>query len=104
MKEITIEKGWYFSAGTTYGWADEHSREGVGINLVYFNDPGTLTVHVKGKNSSVDSYEVDTQVALEFIKAHKAYRDYASARVGFIPRTLMTQIKNEKENKDDNKE
>lgn len=91
--ELTIEKGWYWSAGNTYGWTGAgHSVEGVGINKTALIQNDELIVHVKSKSGSKLSFKVDTLAAVEFIKRYHSFKTIGTTKVGFIPRTLMTEI------------
>lgn len=85
-KEITIKKGWYWSAGTTYGWTGEYSPEGVGLNRDLF-ESDQIIVKIKGER-----YQLDSKKGLEFIRRYKAHKMLGTTKVGFIPRELMTKI------------
>ena len=89
IKEITIKKGWYYSAGRTYGWTGEHEPEGVGLNRDLF-DADTIIVTVKGQK-----YKLDAKKGLEFIKRYKAHTTIGNNKIGFIPRTFMEKIEDE---------
>ena len=87
MKEIEIKKGWYWSAGNTYGWTPEYGSPGVGLNRDLFNDTDKIRVKV---NDEV--YELDAQAGLEFIRKHKAHKQIGGTQVGFIPKDFMTKV------------
>lgn len=89
--ELTIQKGWYWSAGSTYGWGEDHSREGIGINRDALLAHPELLVHVKTATGKT-SFKVDTNKAIEFIRAHKSFKTLGTTKVGFIPRTLMQEL------------
>ena len=86
VKSITIKKGWYWSAGTTYGWTGEYSPEGVGLNRDLF-DSDKIIVTVKGQK-----YELDSKKGLEFIQRYRAHKVIGTTKVGFIPREFMTKL------------
>ena len=90
-KSVTIEKGWYRSVGKRYGWLDEHSMEGVGLNRELFLGD-TILVTVKGKNGTKEEYELDTEKGLEFIKQYKSFETIGGNKIGYVPRSLMTEI------------
>ena len=85
-KEIKIKKGWYYSAGRTYGWTYKYAPEGVGLNRELF-DSDKIIVDVKGQK-----YELDSKEGLEFIRKHKAFKMIGTAKVGFVPRELMKKL------------
>lgn len=85
-KRLEIQKGWYRSVGRKYGWTDEHSSEGVGIEREYFNCDELIVVVNK------EEYRVDPKVALEHIRKYKSHDNIGVNRIGYIPRTLMEKI------------
>ena len=91
-KEVTIEKGWYYSAGRGQWDCEENSVEGVGLNRDLFDDSDTIIVKVKSKTGNVTKYIVKTQKALEFIRINKSFKMIGTVKVGFIPRTLMQEL------------
>ena len=91
IKSITIEKGWYRTVGKKYGWLDEHSMEGVGLNRELFNGD-KIIVTVKGKNGAEMKYELDAQIGLNFIKQYKSFEMIGGNKVGYVPRSLMKEI------------
>lgn len=90
-KSITIEKGWYRTVGRKFGWGEEHSVEGVGLHRELFNGDKIL-VTVKGKNGTKMKYELDAEVGLDFIKRYKSFEMIGGNKVGYVPRSLMTEI------------
>lgn len=92
IKRVTIEKGWYFTVGSTYGWTAEHSLEGVGLNKQLFVDSDVIHVTVKGKNGGKMRYELDTEKGREFINRYNSYEMIGSTKVGYVPRTLLKAL------------
>lgn len=91
IKEVTIEKGWYYSAGRGQWDTEENSVEGVGLNRDLFDDSDTIIVKVKSKGGTVTKYELDTKKGLDFIRANKSFKNIGTVKVGFVPRTLMRE-------------
>lgn len=85
-RELTINKGWYFSVGKRFGWDNEHSTEGVGIERRYF-DCSELLVTVEDIQ-----YRVNPEEALEHIRKYKAHEVLAGNKIGYIPRSLMQKV------------
>lgn len=92
IKEVTIEKGWYFSAGRGRWDCEEHSTEGVGLNRDLFNDSDTIIVKVKSKTGNITKYALDTQKGLNFIRANKSHETLGTVKVGYVPRSLMREV------------
>lgn len=84
-KEIEIVKGWYWTAGRQYGWADTYEMEGVGLNRELFESDRIL-VTVKGI-----VYEVDTEEAKAFIKRYNSHNKLGDTKVGYISKSIMKQ-------------
>lgn len=91
-KEVTIKNGWYWSAGTQYWDCVSNSREGVGLNRELFDGSDTIIVKMKGKSGGTMTYELDTATGLEFIREHKSFKTIGTAKVGFVPRSLMREV------------
>ena len=91
IKEVTIEKGWFYSAGRGNWDCEEHSTEGIGLNRDLFNDSDIIIVKVKSKGGTIMKYELETQKALDFIRANKSHKTLGTVKVGFVPRSLMKE-------------
>lgn len=90
-KSVTIEKGWYRTVGRKFGWLEEHSMEGVGLHRELFNGDKIL-ITVKGKNGAKQHYELDSEVGMEFIKKYKSFEMIGGNKIGFVPRSLLTEV------------
>ena len=87
MKKLTINKGWYWGAGSNWGWkADGVSIVGIGIARQWFNEK-EIIVEVDGKN-----YKLDCAKAKEFINKYKCFEQLKGSRIGYISKDLLEEI------------
>ena len=56
------------------------------------NDGDKILITVKGKNGSKTKYELDAEVGLEFIKRYKSFDMIGGNKIGYVPRSLLTEI------------
>lgn len=83
---VTIKKGWYRTAGRTYGWElSGLLPEGVGINRETLYSYDELIITVNG-----EKYRLDTTEAIEFIRKHGSHETMTGGtRIGIVSRSLL---------------
>jgi hypothetical protein len=90
-KKITIEKGWYWTAGDGR-WSADYSREGIGLNRELFMDSDIIVITVKGKGGSTEKYSLETKKGRDFIKANGSDGVIGKNRIGYVPKSILTKM------------
>lgn len=80
-------KNWYWSAGQEFGWTFLYEPAGIGLNKDLFVDSDVIQISIKG-----EKYELDTQEGLAFIRENKSFKKIKSAKIGHVPKELLTKI------------
>lgn len=94
MVKVVINKGFFYGAGTMFGWKGEHHIHGVGIAEKFFreNRNGTILVSVSGKE-----YLLNVEAALAFINKYKSIETRSGTRIGVVSRDLLMPVITESE-------
>ena len=88
MKKLTINKGWYFTAGKRYGWRNDGISEiGIGIARNWITDNKAIIVNVEGQD-----YHLDCEVARAFINKYKCYEEIGNVVIGYVSKELLTKL------------
>lgn len=88
MKKLVIQKGFYYGAGSKYGWnLDNYHIHGVGISKDILTSGPEIEVEVAGRN-----YIVNTEDAINFIKRYRSFYQIRGTTIGVISRDLMKEI------------
>lgn len=88
LEKIKIDKGFYWSAGTKFGWIkDGVERTGVGIHKYLLQNYKELIVEVEGKE-----YKVDCEKARNFINKYKSAETRYGTTIGIISKELLQKI------------
>ena len=91
MKTLKIKKGWFYGAGSIYGWKDDgYNIWGVGIDRKYFNEP-EVNIEIEG-----EKYKLDTKKGREFINKYKSHKVMKSAHVGVVSKDLLEKVEKKK--------
>lgn len=85
MKSIKINKSWFYSAGTKYGW--EGDKRGVGIARELLISNPELEVEVDKKK-----YHLDSKTAIEAIIKYKSRMQIGRKVLGIVPKDLLKEI------------
>ena len=89
MTKITIKKGFFWSAGTKYGWTnDDYQTRGVGIEKSILQNNKKIIVEILGQE-----YTLDCDKAREFINKYKASQVMSGGTtVGIVSASLLEKI------------
>ncbi len=85
MEKLTIEKGWYWSAGKRFDWKKDGIPDcGVGIARPLLKENKEMLVNVDGED-----YHLDCVEAVTFINKYKCFENIAGVWIGYVPKTLL---------------
>ena len=89
MRYIKINKNWFFSAGSKYGWVkDNFDIRGVGIRMSDIKTNKSIRILING-----EEYIMDCETSLEFIKKYDSiFVVGSSTEVGVVSKSLLRQI------------
>lgn len=89
MVTITIKKGFFWSAGTRYGWTkDGFETKGVGIDKRVLQGNKEIKVEISGQE-----YTLDCDKAREFINKYKASQTMPGGTViGIVSASILEKI------------
>ena len=90
MKKVTIRKGWFYGAGSVYGWrrldATLH-QYGVGIDMEILKSQKVIGVKVDKNN-----YTLDCGQALDFIRRFQSYKWIKEKCIGVVSKSLLQMV------------
>lgn len=90
MKKITIKKGWFYGAGSVYGWSRRNPNMhifGVGIAMDILKTEPEILVSVAG-----DKYKLNCAEALEFISTYHSYKVMRNKRIGIVSKSILLPV------------
>lgn len=88
MNKIKIEKGWYYSAGTKFGWVkDGVTRQGVGVSKYLLQNFKELILEIEGKE-----YILDCERARAFINKYRSSEDHRGNSIGIVSKDVLEKI------------
>lgn len=90
MTKITIKKGWFWSAGTKYGWTkDGFETKGVGIDKRILQNNKEIEIEISGQ-----TYALDCDKAREFINKYKAGQTMpGGTMIGIVSASILQKPK-----------
>lgn len=98
--KINIQKGWFVSAGSKYGWVVKgYDRRGVGIQAGYLNRYAMLDISIENKE-----YTLDTTEAIKFIKKFRSFFEIKGVTIGVVSKSILMTKQEAKKKNIENKE
>jgi len=87
--KIRIEKSWYYTAGTKYGWErDGLDVNGVGVSIEALHNNDELTLEINKKDYLLRSIE-----AIRFIKRYRSsYRMPGGTVIGIVSKSILEEL------------
>ena len=80
---VTLHKGYFWSAGRLYGWAESDPGVGIALKKIKQALPDGR-IYVKSK---YDHLSIAAKTAMEFIKAHKSIYIIGRTKLGVIAKS-----------------
>lgn len=101
MRRIIINKGWYLTAGSRFGWETTHDPRGVGIDVEILKENIEIELEIEG-----DIYRVYTAQALAFARQFKSGEIHKGIKLCVVSRSILRakykpppKLKKDKQNK-----
>lgn len=90
MKTVKIRKGWWYGAGSVFGWrrVDPQLHQfGVGISMEMLKSTDKIKVEVAG-----EKFFLDTAKALSFVQRFSAYKTIRGKRLGIVSKSILEPV------------
>ena len=84
---VTIQKNFYWSAGTKYGWVGKYETSGVGIAMDILKFNSEIEIEIGNR-----LYTLDCNQAISFIKTYKTQEKYREKSVGIVTKSLLRDV------------
>lgn len=90
MKKITIRKGWFYGAGTVYGWRNAGLHiNGVGLPWDTLLKEPKIRIDV-AVGGTIEKYVLECPKAVEFVRQYQSFKVIRKKRLGIVSKSILT--------------
>lgn len=84
MKTVTIKKGWFYGAGSVYGWTAKFHIYGVGIAVEVLKENESIIIKIAGS-----VFTLDCKLAIRFAQHYNSFKTMRGRRLAIVSKSIL---------------